>query len=349
LQKWILLAATVAVAACEGIEFNITDANPVSGEVNPPALEAPVKLDRIVQVTKQKVDTLFVIDNSCSMEEEQIALSNNFDQFIGYFVGSGLDWHVGVVSTDMDDPNHSGKLRSSGGYRFLDESVPSPLDMFETMAHMGTSGSWNEKGREAAYSAIEVNNDTHNAGFYREEARLSVVLISDEQDYSNAPSINEFISWLLNLKEDDEQVTFSSIVNLPDPPCPPDSFGYPPEIGDDYIAITSAVGGLTWPICESDWSDLLNELGMQAAGLKREFFLSDVPVASTIDVWVEEPSDDGGNTYSFRVGTDYEYSPTRNSIKFHTYVPKPLSVVNVEYELLAARTGTDGDTGDTGQ
>lgn len=345
MKKSSLLLALLVAVGCT-VETGITDGSPVTGEANPPELEPPTRTDRIVQVTTPEVDVLFVIDNSCSMEEEQVALTNNFDAFIGYFVGSGLDWHVGVVSTDMDDQSAQGKLRQAGGFRFLDESAPQPVDMFTQMAHMGTSGAWTERGRDATFAALESLKDSYNQGFYRDEASLSVVVISDEDDYSTNISLQEFISWLVNLKDDAELVNFSSIVNLHDPPCPPIS-GYPPEVGEEYLAATAAVGGITWSICDPNWDTVLNELGMQAAGLKREFFLADIPVPETLDVWVVEPSDDGGNTYSFKQGRDYEYNPTRNSIRFLTYVPRPLSEVYIDYDLLSAQTYQEAgdDTG----
>ena len=66
-----------------------------------------------MQVTVPSVDVLWVIDNSCSMTEEQQALTDNFNKFVQYFVGSGLDYHIGVVSTNWDNESgdHRGKLR----------------------------------------------------------------------------------------------------------------------------------------------------------------------------------------------------------------------------------------------
>ena len=61
------------------------------------------------------MDVLWVIDNSCSMLEEQTTLINNFGAFIGYFLDSQLDWHIGVTSTDMTnggEPGTQGILRS---------------------------------------------------------------------------------------------------------------------------------------------------------------------------------------------------------------------------------------------
>jgi hypothetical protein len=64
------------------------------------------------------------------MQEEQTALTGSFDSFVNYFVGSGLDYHIGVVSTDQDDPNHKGKLREFNGHRWIDDSVSNPEAIF---------------------------------------------------------------------------------------------------------------------------------------------------------------------------------------------------------------------------
>jgi hypothetical protein len=345
MRLWTSIVVLGTMVGCQ--EYNLSDGNPVTGSANPPPLEQPVNVDRIVQVTERAVDVLWVIDNSCSMLEEQTGISANFESFINYFVGSGLDWHLGVVSTDMDDPQHSGRLRQAGGYKFLTEDTVDPVNLFGTMVNMGTNGSGTEKGRAAAYAGIGELSDTHNADFYREDASLSVIVISDEEDQSknNPVSLEEFKSWLTNLKSNVDMVNFSSIVCLSDSdvggvPCRHEdnagAFWANPTIGSEYVEVTDTVGGVLWDIRDSNWTQVLEELGMQAAGLKREFFLADIPVPQTISVWVQEPAEDGGEIFYFDMGQDYDYSPTRNSIKFHTFVPTPLSEVFIEYELLSA-------------
>ncbi len=47
-----------------------------------------------------KMDILWVIDNSGSMQNEQTDLRNNFDSFITSFVGKGYDYRMAVVTTD---------------------------------------------------------------------------------------------------------------------------------------------------------------------------------------------------------------------------------------------------------
>jgi hypothetical protein len=304
----------------------------------PVPLESPMQLDRLVQVTVPAVDVLWVVDNSCSMVEEQTALADNIDAFMGYFIDSGLDWHVGVVSTDMTDPNHTGRLRTASGATFLDETSPTPLATFRSMAEMGITGSIYEKGRAAAYTALETLRNGYNSGFYRDHASLSVIVISDEDDDSGSSPISqqEFVNWLLNLKYSPDLVSFSSIV------APVGGCSSAPEAGIEYLEVTEAVGGISWSICNSDWAVVLDELGMQAAGLKREFFLSELPVVASLEVWVE----DEGITYVFDRGACedcYEYSRSRNSIRFNTYVPEPLAEIYIEYDVLAAEQDVESD------
>ena len=105
------------------------------------------------------VDVLWVIDNSCSMADEQEQLTSNFPSFINYFLDSGVDYHIGVISTDLDDSSEAGQLRAPDGVRFIIPDTEEPETVFEGMATVGIEGSGSEKGRGAAYTAIELRRD----------------------------------------------------------------------------------------------------------------------------------------------------------------------------------------------
>jgi hypothetical protein len=351
------LVGLVLLGACVP-EYGISDYGQVKGTTNPPALETPTKLDTIVQVTTPEVDVLWVIDNSCSMIEEQRLLRDNFANFMGFFLDSGLDWHIGVVSTDVTSPAQSGKLVQAGGYRFLDMDVPDPIGLFGQMAVLGTNGSSDESGRRAAFKALTDPLLTGvNAGFYRDGATLNVIVISDEDDYSgNNPTRNEFIDWMLNLKPDEESVSFSSIVT------PSGGCANGVEPGTDYIVVTNTVGGIHESICTNDWAQLLEDLGLQAAGLKREYFLSEVPVPDSIEVWVNDEGYrydgipqalvDGGATIENDCPSPdgcfpFEYDQFRNSIIMRNFIPSPLAEINVRYQLLSAYQPSVGTATDT--
>jgi hypothetical protein len=330
------------LAGCQ--DYNLKGGDDVQGKYNPPDLGAEVQVDRITQVTVPAVDVLWVVDNSGSMEEEQRALRDNFGSFMQYFTDSGMDYHVGVVSTDMDNGQERGKLivDSSRTSRYIDSSLgaDAALESFADRALLGINGSGTERGKDAALTALTTERYATNDGFYRDDASLSIVVISDERDYSDV-SVNEFVNWIRTLKTDEDYtVSFSSIVG-PDR----DTCGTAAERGTGYLEVTSQVGGITWPICTDDWSEVLTELGLRAAGLKQEFFLSRLPVEATLSVSVKEP--DGTET-PYAVDTDWTYSRARNSITFSDFTPTPLSVVRMEYELLASsQVPEDEDAGES--
>lgn len=291
--------------------------------------------DAILQVTTPMVDVLWTIDNSCSMSEEQDNLAANFPFFMDYFDGSGLDYHVGVISTDTDNPAQSGKLQGAFGYKYIDTDTGSPIEVFQEMATMGTMGSGNERGLGATFLALEEHVDTFNAGFYREEASINTIVITDEPDLTQAHVITvpEFIDWYDGLKRETDMRSFSSIRD--------------PVDGGRYSSVTNEIGGILWDVNTDDWSGVLERLGIQASGLKREYFLSQRPVVDSLVVEVKDVSgallppfemaqvDDLGNV----VSGDYTYSPTRNSVTFLEYVPNALSTVLITYTLDSALQG----------
>ncbi len=326
-----IVVAAALLAGCS--EYDIQGAGgapPVSAL--PPVLENPVRVDQITQITVPAVDVLFVVDNSCSMSDDQQALRENFPTFLAYFEGSGLDYHIGVVTTDMDAAKESGKLQDGGtGYKWIDPLTPDANDVFSAMTTLGSEGSGFEMGLDASFAALEVHSmpGSANEGFYRPSARLDIVIVSDEEDQSEDLTRDEFIDYLRDLKVTEELVGFTSIVNIP-PCCSLIDGGSPGEI---YMAVTDAIGGIKWDIKDGGWTQVLELLGVQASGLKREFFLSELPVGGTV---VVEVVDVDGTGYEFQEGADWTYSAPRNSVTFLEFLPPPLSDVVITYEALAA-------------
>ena len=351
--KLLVIFTFIIVNSC--MEYTITNpSKSIPGLPNPPELGVVKKTDTIVQTKKQKVDVLWVIDDSCSMAEEQTALVANFEHFINYFLNSDLDWHIGVTSTTFQFGNAAGTngiLNEKNNIKFIDQDTPNPVDLFNQMAIMGTRGSGTEQGLGATFSAIaEHGNDNYNKDFYREDATLSVIVISDEDDHTVEPIFPEFLDWISNLKTDISNVSFSSIVCLEESHingiyCSENPI-LAPSVGSKYISVTNSIGGILWDIRREDWAPMLDELGLTVTSLKTEFFLSEIPLEKTIEVWVTLTD---GTIYEMRAGIDFFYSEIRNSITLTSYVPPQFSTVSIEYVLLSSYLGQlDEDTGDTG-
>lgn len=332
-RSMLVIPPLCLVFGC-GIENEVGGEGPYYPPSGMRPVEDTTQVDEIVQVTTPLVDILWTIDNSSSMGGEQQELTSNFDSFMSYFLDSGLDYHIGVTSTDLDNNTNGskGKLRVVQGLKYIDPDTLDPLNVFTQMAAMGTGGSGTEKGLGATYQALETNRETTNAGFYRDDAAIHTIVISDEPDMTpdNVISQPEFVGWYESLKTDPEDRTFSSIVG--------------PQ-GSRYENSSIDIGGIVWDITSDDWPQLLERLGIQAAGLDREYFLSNLPVPGTLDVAVLDS--ESGARIEFLEATGippageedryYLYESNRNSIVFLSYVPNPLSTVVLTYTLLASQ------------
>ena len=328
-----------------GSETNLgADVVPVPSG-NALALQNPTKTDVIVQAQPPVVDVEWVIDNSCSMScivschSGSITdnITGNFSIFMEHFKESGVDYHIGVITTDLDNPNEDGKLQSGLGHKWIDSSVVNDVVAFSAMATQGTAGSGSEKGLGASYKSIEEYGDTFNEGFFRENSSLHTIVLANEPDQTPATviAVDEYIDWYDLLRTPDKR-TFNSIVcvNGQTEACPQQN-------GRDYVAITNAIGGIKWDIEDERWGRLLDSLGAQSAGLSSEYYLTEVPVSGTLVVGVEDG--DTGNYVEFNpvpfdseeVG--YLYSQTRNSVLFVNYLPAARSVITLTYELASSQ------------
>jgi len=323
-------------------EYNIEGAVPDYQGPNPPALPDERVLDSIVQVTEPKADILFVLDNTPTMRDGNLAdVYSNFPAFMNYFLDSGIDYHIGVISTNTA-AKQDGKLATVSGQKWVDSSSKNAVQLFSQLGKSipAADGSpATESGIATTYTAIELDAKGYNQGFLRNAATLNIVVMSDEDDQSpkNPISKDEFISYLKDL--DKPSVTFSSVVCHPGDPCD----YIPTAVGYRYLDVTNAIGGVLWPIDSTPYDSVLTKLGLQAAGLRTEYFLSTLPVPGTIEVTVMDPK---GKIYTFKEGTscdkphtDWFYTADRNSVTFCTFIPPALSAVHIEYTSLPAAAG----------
>lgn len=328
LPSLLPILALLGAGAC--IEYEPTSTLPPVGVKNDRPLDIVDRTDRLVQTPVPVVDILWIIDNSTSMLDDQNALTSNFPAFMDYFLGSGLDYHIGVITTDyaLDD----GRLEYQAGVKWVDPETPDPIAVFSSLAGVGTRIGTNEMGRDPAYAALEFHDGPGgwNEGFERDDGGLHLIVISDEEDHSTQVGIDEFAQYLETSRPDPSDVTFSGIVTPPGN-CSPN--GVEPGLG--YVDLNAQVGGILQSICNTDWINVLEQLGMQAAGLRREYFLAELPVPGTIEVWVV----DGGTTYNFEPEVDWTYDASRNSVVFVEYVPTALAEVFIAYEVLSASEG----------
>src|SRR5665213_181303 len=113
---------------------------------NPIHIDSSVK---IKQFSSNKLDILWVIDNSNSMAAHQQDVINNMGTFITSLTGNTtLDWKSGLVSTDISDPPYAG---FDPGTELLSSDPQVGTKFNAAIARLGTNGS----GYEMMFSPME--------------------------------------------------------------------------------------------------------------------------------------------------------------------------------------------------
>ena len=159
----------------------------------------------------EKMDVLFVIDNSGSMGQEQTNLIANFPAFITVLNNSGLDYRVAVTTTGRDytysmttpiggsipmnqDGGDNGAMLKPAACnmtkRWIDKSDADPSMTFSCVANVGVGGPSDEMPLSAMRDAFEERMaDGTNMGFRRPDSLLAVVFLTDEEDCSYEQSV----------------------------------------------------------------------------------------------------------------------------------------------------------------
>jgi hypothetical protein len=224
-----------------------------------------------------QVDFLFVIDNSGSMGDEQLALVANFPTFIDG-IETTLETvdtiHVGVSTTDDYGPNiaacqqigslvvQTGGFQSSGmacgpyeeGANFMTEM--DDLDMaFSCAAQVGTEGDSQERPMQAVVNAVTGvygDNGECNEDFIREDALLVIVIITDEADSSPGTPMTWYDEVVAAKAGIPENVVVVSLINVPGSAC--NSFDPAQSIAD--FTMMFGVNGFMAEICLPDFAPI---------------------------------------------------------------------------------------------
>lgn len=240
-----------------------------------------------------KVDFLFVIDNSQSMENEQANLIDNFPSFIDGIqntLESVETYHVGVVTSDAYIENTAvpgcavlGGLVTRTGGEYSSNAVCGPYadgnnfmtdaddlaGRFGCAAQVGTSGDGTERPMDALVGAVSPalgGAGGCNEDFLRDDALLVTVIITDEWDGPNDPESpgssgtpQDWYDALVDAKQGiEENVVVLSLLNYAGGQCPPSAAE---QDGLNIVHFTQMFGdnGFLGGVCEADYGPIFND------------------------------------------------------------------------------------------
>ena len=313
-------------------------------------------------VLNNKIDILWVVDNSGSMDPLQSNLTSNFSSFITNFQNKGFDYKIAVTGSDAylagkmsNGTSYGGaasiaqfKQGSNGansGVRVIVPSTPNLIQTFVTNATTGSVGSGDERIFQSITSAM---SSSLNTGFLRAGAFFAVVLLSDEDDFTNYTraegagsdhnynqtgllAVNDFITSLDTLTSStvtNRQYNVSAIT-VEDSACQASHSQAAPSsiIGTRYMDLVNKTNGILGSVCDSSFANSLSFIQQRIVELSTSFKLDSIPKQSTIVVTVN------GSVIANSTTSGWTYSSDSNSITFHgSSVPAASATVNIAYD-----------------
>ena len=307
-----------------------------------------------------KIDILWVVDNSGSMQTSQQHLADNFNSFISGFVDKGYDYQMAVTTTDAykaifaANPEYSrfrdgiGSIGDSGynsnphtGVYVINKETPDIINTFLTNMLQGINGSPDERAFQSFKEALSNNL---NSGFLRSDAFLSIVIISDEDDFSHNTSANKgwqygysglhtvqsYVDWLDGFTNStvDRRTYNVNAIFIQDQDCADTLVGGWFSNNYRYAEIADLTDGIKADIC-GDFANELQVISDKIVQLSTQFYLNRLPVPETIQVKINGQTIDQKTTGP----NGWLYNADANSIVFYgSAVPPQGAIIDVNFD-----------------
>lgn len=303
--------------------------------------------------SQRPIDILWVIDNSGSMENSQANLAANFQSFINRFEQLDLDFRMGVTTTEAYlgyhyNQNSRSQLKDRGrntrgtaycgddtdlttGIRVMDRNTPNLASVFIKNITQGICGN----GDERAFSSfVHTLSNPLNAGFRRPDAFLSIIIVSDEDDFShydwqngtnsyfmteneNHPSIfpisdfTNYLNTLTNTVAGSGVSNYSvSAISINTTQCLNQLNDSAQKVAKRYAQIVAATGGTLGSLCD-DFGNTLEIISEKVITASSVFKLGREPYPESISITVNGASVPQGSV------NGWTYDPATWTITFH--------------------------------
>ena len=256
------------------------------------------------------------------MGDEQASLAYNFDAFIDDFMKRDVDFRMAITTTDPTK-KRDGKMVCDWHVLNSEYAAVNQQNFFRKFKKcikVGTKGSGHEKGLNAIDRFLHHYHDgnkvNRNDPFFREDAYLVVVVVSDEEDQSSH-NVSHYVEKLKAIKANEGMVKIYSIVNTK-----VTNARYERK-GVRYMSASSSTNGVVADI-NDNFYQTLTDFGSNIVNLLDSFALAKTSANNNILITVN-----GVAT------TEFTFDHLENSIKFNTgFVPAASSEIRVTYSVL---------------
>lgn len=269
------------------------------------------------------VDVLWAMDTSASMYEEQATLAAHGAAFTDVLVRGTVPFRLAVTTTD---PGAPGVLSGA----VLDDTTADLAGSFGSVIAETSdqTGDRTERGFDAVLAALDPDGQALEG-----VGDLEVVFFTDEDDNSEVDAA-AFVERISNMRPD-ALVRVNAIAG--DLPEGCFSSAAAADAGVRYDEAVRASGGRRESICSLDIDGALARVALAVLGLDDTFYLSDVPVVSSMEVRVDEA------LVPQRDIDGWRYDPGINAVIFDGLaVPPPGAGISIDYYDWRGNVDTGG-------
>ncbi|MNK11907.1 hypothetical protein D3C87_299580 [compost metagenome] len=320
LQAGVLAVSFVLMACDNGMKFDL-----------------PQTSDNFEQnVTyNNKVDIVWMIDSSSSMSQHQARLNDQIPTLVSTLNALKMDYHMAVVTSSMGgtaEQQTGGKF--VGSPKYVTRSTPNLVNVLKARMLVGESGSNNERGLESVETALSAGYlNTEGRGFFRDEALLVVIALSDEDDKSKSTSdaaatyYKNFFDSIKRPWVDGTRSWMFSFIGVLNLSSQCTTFNDYAEPGLAFIKLADASGGVKTSICTNNLSSAVSGIRARIFQILTDFKLSKKPDPATIVVKIN------GQVVPQSSTNGWDYIEDLNIIRFYgSAVPAADASIKVDFK-----------------
>ncbi|ASD62762.1 hypothetical protein [Bdellovibrio bacteriovorus] len=318
-QLFVVAAASAFLMACaQNVSFDLPETQDNFGQ----------------SITyNNKVDILWIVDNSTSMLKHQQRLSEQIPDLVSKLNTLKMDYHMAVVTTSMGGTSPDGG-KFIGSPKYVTSKTPDLVNSLKNRMIVGEAGSNLERGLESMENALSANYLANEGkGFFRNDALLVVIALSDEDDFSKSSSsagITYYTNLLDSIKEpwvDGSRSWVFNFIGVLSLTSQCKTFNDFASAGLSYMGLADTSGGVKESICSTNLSSAVGNIRSRIYQILTDFKLSKVPLEESITVSINGVSIPRDTT------NGWDYLAASNVIRFYgTAVPAADASIKVDFK-----------------
>lgn len=234
-----------------------------------------------------KVDIVMLIDNSTSMQQHQARLSKQMPTLVSVLQSLKMDYHIVVITTSMGSGGDGGQFK--GSPTVLTNQTANLATVLSDRILQGEAGKDLERGLESLQSVLDPGYlATDGAGFFRDDALMAVIALSDEDD-SSAGTASTYASLLEKLKpagKDGRKSWIFNFIGVLSNSSQCRTFNDYSAPGSKFMQLADISGGNKESICTSNLASAVTNIKARIIQILTDFYLGEKPAPLTIKVRV---------------------------------------------------------------